>query len=137
VGRFQPGNEEYKKRHLNAEKALRTALKRGGLTKCGAFIKLAELWEGQIEKAIAGSTAAAALVIERLDGKPKQQIDANVNVNHAFEQVLIEGRARIADSHARIADTHELIADTHQALENQDPDTLPVTIDQSVSTKSE
>ena len=120
---FQPGNTEFKKAHMKAEKALKATLKKGGLTECGAYIRMCEIWEGVIEKAISGHIPAAALVIERLDGKPKQQIDANVNVNHAFEQVLIEGRARIAD--------------TQQAIQHADPDTLPITIDQSVSTKSE
>jgi len=82
---------------LKAEQALKSALKKGGLTECGAYRLLVEMWEAAFVKALDGNIEAMKLVIERLDGKPKQQIDANVNVNHAFEQVLIEGRARVAD----------------------------------------
>ena len=79
---------------LRAELALKTALKKGGETECGAYKKMIAIWEKQIEKAIEGSTESAKLIIERLDGKPKQQIDQNVSVNVAFEQVLMQGRQR-------------------------------------------
>lgn len=82
---------------LKAEKALKTALAKGGMTECGAYVALVEMWQAALAKALDGNVEAMKLVIERLDGKPKQQIDANVNVNHAFEQVLIEGRARVAE----------------------------------------
>lgn len=80
---------------LKGEQALRLALKRGGITECGAYRKLVEMWDTTIEKAIEGNLEAFKLVLDRLDGKPKQQIEANVNVNHAFEQALIAGRQRV------------------------------------------
>lgn len=85
---------------LEAEKALRTALKKRGITKCGAYRAMMDIWNVQIEKALEGNTESAKLIIERLDGKPKQQVDQNVNVNVQFEQALIEGRQRVAERKA-------------------------------------
>ena len=110
--------------YLKAERALKTALKRGGVTKCDAYKLLVEMWEAQIAKAIEGNTESAKLIIERLDGKPKQQIDANVNVNHAFEQVLIEGRARIADKEQAEAINHQPSESVPISTEVVDPLTL-------------
>ena len=114
---------------LKAEQALKSALKRGGLTECGAYVLLIDMWNAAIGKALEGNIEAMKLVIERLDGKPKQQIDANVNVNHAFDQVLIEGRARVAD---------RIDAVEHaQALEHVAADTIQHTVEQSVHNESE
>ena len=97
---FQKGNQEFRKAHLKAEKALKAQLKKGGLTECGAYVKMMDIWSAVIDRACEGYVPAAQLVIERLDGKPKQQIDANINVNHAFEQALIEGRSRVIEQDA-------------------------------------
>jgi hypothetical protein len=79
---------------LKAEQALKVALKRGGLTECGAYRLMVEAWDTCITKAVEGNLEAMKLLVERLDGKPKQQIDTNVNVNVQFEQILSAGRAR-------------------------------------------
>ena len=40
--------------------------------KVSKFTALVEIWDKQIEKAIEGDTQSAAMVIDRLDGRPKQ-----------------------------------------------------------------
>lgn len=40
--------------------------------KASKFKALVEIWEKQIEKAIDGDTQSATMIIDRLDGKPKQ-----------------------------------------------------------------
>jgi hypothetical protein len=39
------------------------------------FNALVEIWDKQIEKAIDGDNNSAAMIIDRLDGKPKQQTE--------------------------------------------------------------
>lgn len=93
---FQPGNQLARKKvpKLKCEQALKSALKRGGITECGAYRMLLEAWNAQIQKALEGNTESMKLIVERLDGKPKQTIDQNVNVNVEFEQALMAGRQR-------------------------------------------
>ena len=107
---------------LKAEYALRKALKDGGLTECGAYKLMVQAWNECIQKALDGNMEALKLLVERLDGKPKQQIEANVNVNHAFEQALIAGRQRVL-SHNSV-----------ESLESpKESEIIDVTVEQGVS----
>jgi len=48
---------------------------------------LEAIWEAQIDRALQGERDSAQLIIERLDGKPKQELDAQVNGNIVLEIV--------------------------------------------------
>ena len=119
---FEKGHKEWQKAHLKAEKALKAKLKQGGITECGAYRKMMDIWGAVIDRALEGYIPAAQLIVERLDGKPKQQIEANVNVNHAFEQALIAGRQRVL---------------SHNSVElpdnSKESEIIDVTVEQEVS----
>lgn len=109
---------------LKAEYALRKALKDGGLTECGAYKLMVQAWNECIQKALDGNMEALKLLVERLDGKPKQQIEANVNVNHAFEQALIAGRQRV------LSHSSAVIPDN-----SKESEIIDVTVEHEVSDK--
>ena len=42
------------------------------------FQALVDIWKAQIQKAQDGDTVAASMIVDRMEGKPRQSIDANI-----------------------------------------------------------
>jgi len=65
--------------------------------KASKFKALVEIWSKQIEKAIDGDTQSATMIIDRLDGKPKQQTEISGDLTvESYELSETERSARIA-----------------------------------------
>lgn len=73
----QPGNQNAARAPI-ARNALMKALERRstGITSDlpDKFSVLVEIWDAQITKAVEGDSQAATMIVDRLDGKPKQAI---------------------------------------------------------------
>ena len=44
------------------------------------FEVLVDIWQKQINNAMEGDKAAAQMIVERLDGKPKQEIEQDITI---------------------------------------------------------
>lgn len=65
--------------------------------KASKFKALVEIWDAQIEKAVSGDPQSANMIIDRLDGKPKQQTEVSGTLEHeVYELSETERSARIA-----------------------------------------
>jgi len=64
--------------------------------KVSAFKALVEIWEAQVGKAIDGDTQSATMIIDRLDGRPKQQTEISGDLTlENYELTETERSARI------------------------------------------
>lgn len=80
-----PNGNKFAANALEAKKALERALSiRSGDVEPTQTIErfrvLVDIWDKQIAAALAGELDSAKFIVERLDGKPTQPIDANVNL---------------------------------------------------------
>jgi hypothetical protein len=82
-----PAGNNYAGKALIARKALLDALavrdkaqdpKKG----IASYNTLVDMWDKQIDKALGGDNDSFKHIVERLDGKATQPIDATVSVNH-------------------------------------------------------
>lgn len=65
--------------------------------KASKFKALVEIWDTQISKAIEGDNHSATMIIDRLDGKPKQQTEITGDLTvESYELSETERSARIA-----------------------------------------
>ena len=65
--------------------------------KVSSFKALVEIWETQIAKAVEGDNQSATMIIDRLDGRPKQQTEISGDLTvEAYELTETERSARIA-----------------------------------------
>lgn len=48
------------------------------------FEALIAIWDRMYDKAVAGDTAAATMIVDRIDGKPGQSIDLGPDTNVTF-----------------------------------------------------
>ena len=72
-GNNNAGNAKYARRAL--EKALRRRDGQDIPNGLETFETLVDIWDMQIGNALAGDKASTQMIVERLDGKPKQEIE--------------------------------------------------------------
>lgn len=71
------GNQNATRAKL-ARAALEKALDKRSPT--DRYFAIVQIWEKLIEDAIEGDKQAAAMIIDRLDGKPSQSVDVEANI---------------------------------------------------------
>jgi len=59
---------------------------------------LVEIWDKQIVNALNGDIAAATMIVDRLDGKPSQGIDADINIVGNLASLIEAARKRIENA---------------------------------------
>jgi len=59
---------------------------------------LVEIWDKQIVNALNGDIAAATMIVDRLDGKPSQAIDADINIVGNLASLIEAARKRIENA---------------------------------------
>ena len=88
-GNNNAGNAKYAKRAL--EKALKRRDGQDIPDGLETFETLVDIWDAQIGNALAGDKASAQMIVERLDGKPKQEVEqANTHSGPNGEPIEID-----------------------------------------------
>lgn len=97
----QPGNQNAARAPI-ARNALIKALERRSTGDTSdlsdKFSVLVEIWDAQIDKALKSDSQAATMIVDRLDGKPKQAVVGGDEDDNPIRITRIELVAMNADS---------------------------------------
>lgn len=88
-GNNNAGNAKYAKRAL--EKALKRRDGHDIPDGLDTFETVVDIWDVQIGNALAGDKGSAQMIVERLDGKPKQEVEQSNthDVTDEFKEFLL------------------------------------------------